>query len=71
MAPGELVLPGKVTASEQRAQKWGIRTARKIATVLGAEKAANLTLASEFLLEQGHPPRGHRGAGAVPGGRIA
>ena len=39
------------TASGQRAQQWGIQTARKIAVVLGAEKAADRPNANEFLLD--------------------
>ncbi len=58
MAPGELPLSAKAdssgkqdTASGQRAQKWGIRTARKIAAVLEAEKAADQPMANEFMLD--------------------
>ena len=41
---------GQDTASGQRAQRWGTQTARKIATVLGAEKTG-LPVANEFLLD--------------------
>jgi hypothetical protein len=58
MAPGEVPPPAKAdasggqdTASGQRAQRWGIRTARKIAAVLEAEKAADQPMANEFLLD--------------------
>ena len=39
------------TASGQRAQQWGIRTARKIAAVLEAEKAADHPMGNEFMLD--------------------
>ena len=42
---------GQDTASGQRAQQWGIRTARKIAAVLEAEKAADRPVANEFMLD--------------------
>ena len=58
MTPGELPSParaaasrGQNTASGQRAQRWGIRTARKIAAVLEAEKATDQPMANEFLLD--------------------
>ena len=58
VAPGELPLPAKLaasggqdTASGQQAQQWGIRTARKIATVLKADKAADQPMANEFILD--------------------
>ena len=58
MAPGELPPPAKAaapegqdTASGQRAQQWGICTARKIAAVLAAEKAADQPMANEFMLD--------------------
>ena len=41
---------GQNTASGQRAQEWGSRTARKIAEVLGAEKA-DRSQANEFILD--------------------
>ena len=58
MAPDELPPPAKAaasggqdTASGQRAQQWGIRTARKIAAVLEAEKAPGRPMANEFMLD--------------------
>ena len=42
--------PGQDTTSGQRAQQWGIQTARKIAAVLEAEKAGR-PMANEFLLD--------------------
>ena len=42
---------GQDTASGQRAQQWGIRTARKIAAVLQAKKATDQPMANEFLLD--------------------
>ena len=42
---------GQDTASGQRAQQWGIRTARKIAAVLQAEKALDQPMANEFILD--------------------
>ena len=58
MAPDDLPPPAKAaasggqdTASGQRAQQWGIRTARKIAAALGAEKAADQPMANEFMLD--------------------
>ena len=58
MMPGEFPAPTKAdasgeqdTVSGQRAQKWGIKTARKIAEVVGAEKAADQPMANEFLLD--------------------
>ena len=58
MAPGELPPPSKAaasggqdTASGQRSQQWGIRTARKIAAVLEAEKAPDRPMANEFMLD--------------------
>ena len=57
-APSELPPPAKAdasggqdTASGQRAQQWGIRTARKIAAVLEAEKADDQPMANEFMLD--------------------
>ena len=44
-------LGGQDTASGQRAQKWGSRTARRIADVLGAEKVTDLPQANEFILD--------------------
>jgi len=58
IAPSELPAPmkaavsgGQDTASGQQAQQWGIKTARKIAAVLEAEKAADQPLANEFILD--------------------
>ena len=58
IAPGAVPTPakedasgGQDTASGQRAQQWGIRTARKIAAVLQAEKAADQPMANEFMLD--------------------
>ena len=58
MAPGELPPPAiadasgvQDTASGRRAQQWGIKTARKIAAVLEAEKAADQPTANEFMLD--------------------
>ncbi len=58
VAPGESLPPakpdasgGQDTASGQRAQQWGIRTARKIAAVLEAEKALDQPMANEFMLD--------------------
>ena len=58
MAPSELPPSAKAdssggqdTASGQRAQQWGIRTARKIAAELKAEKVADQPMANEFLLD--------------------
>ena len=42
---------GQDTASGQRAQQWGILTARKIAAVLQAEKATDQPMANEFMLD--------------------
>ena len=42
---------GQDTASGQRAQQWGIQTARKIAVVLEAVKAADQPMANEFFLD--------------------
>lgn len=42
---------GQDTASGQRAQKWGTRTARKIAARLKAEKAIDQPQANEFILD--------------------
>ena len=42
---------GQDTASGQRAQQWGIQTARKIAAVLQAEKATDQPMANEFMLD--------------------
>ena len=42
---------GQNTASGQRAQAWGGRTARRIAEVLGAEKVTDLPQANEFILD--------------------
>ena len=42
---------GQDTASGQRAQEWGSRTARRIAEVLGAEKVTDLPHANEFILD--------------------
>lgn len=42
---------GQNTATGQRAQAWGVKTARKIADVLGAEKAADQPMANEFILD--------------------
>ena len=39
------------TATGQRAQAWGVLTARKIADALGAEKAADQPMANEFILD--------------------
>ena len=39
------------TVSGQRAQQWGLRTARKIAVALGAERVADRPIANEFLLD--------------------
>lgn len=39
------------TASGQRAQAWGVETARKVAAVLGAEKATDQPMANEFFLD--------------------
>lgn len=58
MIAGDLPAPtqagasgGQDTASGQRAQQWGIQTARKIAVVLGAKKAADQPMANEFFLD--------------------
>lgn len=42
---------GQDTASGQRAQQWGVQTARKIAAVLGADKAMDQPNANEFFLD--------------------
>lgn len=58
MAPEESPPQGKATTSGaqdtvsgRRAQQWGTRTAREIAAVLGAEKAADQPQANEFWLD--------------------
>ena len=58
VTPSELPLPAKAaasggqdTASGQQAQQWGIKTARKIAAVLEAEKALDQPTANEFILD--------------------
>ena len=48
---GEDASKGQSTASRRRAQQRGIQTARKIAAVLGAEKAGDRTIANEFCLD--------------------
>ena len=42
---------GQNTATGQKAQAWGVETARKIADALGAEKAADQPMANEFILD--------------------
>lgn len=39
------------TASGQRAQAWGVQTARRIADVLGAKKADDQPMANEFFMD--------------------
>ena len=46
----ETATAGQDTVSGQRAQQWGIRTARKIAAMLQAEKATDQPTANEFFL---------------------
>jgi len=41
----------QTTETGQRAQSWGVRTARAIADALGAEKAKDQPLANEFWLD--------------------
>ena len=47
---GEDASERQSTASGQRAQQWGIRTARKIAAALGGERVADRPIANEFWL---------------------
>ena len=48
---GEDASERQSTASGRRAQQWGLRTARKIASVLGAEEVADRPIANEFWLD--------------------
>ena len=47
----ETATVGQDAVSGQRAQQWGIRTARKIAAMLQAEKATDQPMANEFFLD--------------------
>ena len=47
----EIASMGQDTLSGQRAQQWGVRTARNIARMLDAEKASDQPLANEFFLD--------------------